>query len=145
MSGFSAYPTATTWLYAKLTSPTAIAGVSGVYETDAPEGVTDADSVWIEFELHAPGDDVAEVAAQRIWTEFVFMVRAITRGRSTVALADIATAIYDRIHRGAGTTAYGQVISCTRDQETQDSWLMQGVEYRALGGLYNVIVQPLNP
>lgn len=139
-----AYPEATTWMYGVLTSP-AISGVAGVYEDAAPEGATTATSVWIEFEAQAPGTDVAEVAEQRIWTEYAFLVRAVTRGRSTVALKTIATAIDARLHRKNGTTAGGQVISSVRTQEEQDHWLEQGVEYRSLGGIYSLIVQSLTP
>lgn len=139
-----AYPEATTWLYGKLTSP-AITGVLDVYEDAAPEGATDANDVWIEFELQAPGTDVAEVAEQRIWTEFAFVVRAMSRGRSTVALKTIATAIDARLHRASGTTSDGQVISSVRTQEDQGHWLEQGIEYRSLGGFYNLIVQSLHP
>jgi hypothetical protein len=139
-----AYPEATTWLFDTLaTSP--ITGVVGVFEDAAPEGATSAADVWIEFEAQAPGSDVAEVAEQRIWTEFAFLVRAITRGRSTVALKDIATEIDSRLHRANGVTSDGQIISSVRTQEEQDHWLEQGVEYRALGGIYNLIVQSLTP
>lgn len=139
-----AYPEATTWMYGKLTSP-AISGVVGVYEDAAPQDATTAADTWIEFELLAPGLDTAEVGAQRIWTEFAFLVRAMTRGRSTVGLKTIATAIDTRLHRASGTTTDGQVISSTRSQEEQDHWLEQGVEYRSLGGVYNLIVQSINP
>lgn len=144
MSGFYAYPEATTWLYDTLTT-VPLAGVSGVYEDAAPEGATDSDDVWVEFEAQAGGLDVAEVAEQRIWTEFAFLVRAVTRGRSTVALKAIATEIDNRLHRANGTTADGQVISAVRTQEEQDHWLEQGVEYRSLGGIFNLIVQRTNP
>lgn len=141
MSGFMAYPEATTWLYDTLTT-TPIDGVVGVYEDAAPEGATTRDSVWVEFELQAPGLDVDEVGAQRIWTEFAFLVRAVRSGRSTVALKEIATEIDSRLHRASGTTSDGQVISSVRTQEDQGRWLDQGVEYRSLGGYYNLIVQP---
>lgn len=139
-----AYPEATTWMYGKLTSP-AISGVVGVYENVAPEGATAATNIWIEFEAMAPGTDEAEVGEQRIWTEYAFLVRAIGRGRSTLALKAAATAIDARLHRKNGTTSGGQVISSVRTQEEQDHWLEQGVEYRSLGGIYNLIIQSLNP
>jgi hypothetical protein len=116
-----------------------------VYEDAAPEGETDADDVWIEFESLAPGTDVAEVAEQRIWTEFAFLVRAITRGRSTVALKTIATRSTAASTARTARPTDGQVISCTRSQEEQDHWLEQGVEYRGLGGIYNLIVQSRVP
>ncbi len=137
-----AYPEAITFLFGKLNG---ISGVSGVYEDDAPQGSTDSNDVWIEYEALSPGSDLAEVGEQRIWTEYAFLVRAITRGRSTIALRTIAQAIDDRLHRKSGTTSLGQVISSVRTQEEQDHWLDQGVEYRALGGYYNLIVQSLTP
>lgn len=142
MSGFTAYTRATTWVYGQLTT-VPITGVVGVYEDAAPEGATSADDVWIEFELENPGDDVMEVGAQRIWTEFVFLVRALKRGRSTKALEAVADEIDNRLHRKAGTTSDGRVLYSSRDREDQESWLREGVEYRAAGGFYNLIVQPL--
>ncbi|MBA3587309.1 MAG: hypothetical protein H0W41_06705 [Chloroflexi bacterium] len=141
MSGFFAYPEAITWLYATLTTPP-IAGVIGVYEQSAPIGATTSDDTWIEYEPFAPGGDVAEVSEQRIWTEFAFLVRAVKRGRSTMDLKAIAMEMDTRLHRADGTTTDGQVISCVRSDERPDSWLEQGNEYRGLGGLYHLIVQP---
>jgi hypothetical protein len=145
MSGFIAYPRAARWLYGVLTTPP-IAGVAGVFEDVAPEGATDSDDKWIEFEALAPGDDVMVVGAQRVWTEFAIHVRAITRGRSTQALTAIADEIDNRLHRKSGTVSDGQVISCVRSEtggDVPDSWLRQGVEYRGLGPVFNLIVQPL--
>jgi len=143
VSGFSAYTRATKWLYGVLTSP-AISGVQGVYEDAAPEGVTVAGDVWIEFEPMTPGQDLGVVGEQRVWTEFPFLVRAITRGRSTKALEAISDAIDSRLHRVEGTTTDGRVLQSTRSSEEQDSWVEAGVEYRALGGIYHLIVQPLH-
>lgn len=145
MSGFFAYPEAITWLYATLTNPP-ITGVTNggldVFEDDAPEGATSVESLWIEYEPFAPGADVAEIAEQRIWTEFAFFVRACKRGRSTMALKDVANEIDNRLHRADGTTTDGLILSCTRSDERADNALEQGNEYRSLGGLYHLIVQP---
>ena len=154
MSGFASYPRAATWLYGKLTSP-AIAGVAAynsvagaaVFEDEAPQAAMARADTWIEYEVQAPGQDVAEVAEQRIWTEFVFLVRAVSRGRSTEALKAIADEIDNRLHRQSGTVSDGQVISSTRQQEHQGRTFdsIGGVEYRELGGFYSLIVQTLNP
>lgn len=147
MSGFTAYTRATRWLFGTLTAAGGIGGVSGVYEDTAPQDSTDAGDTWIEYEAMNPGDDVAEVAAQRIWTEFAFHVRAMGRGRSYQALEAIVDEIDNRLHRKSGTVSDGRVLSCTRSEsggsEVPESWLKEGVEYRSLGGIYNVIVQPL--
>lgn len=142
MSGFFAYPEAVTWLYGVLTTPP-ITGVIGAYEDAAPEGVTNSASIWIEYEPFAPGGDVAEIAENRIWTEFAFFVRVCKRGRSTMDLKTIATEMDNRLHRKDGTTTDGRILSCTRSDERPEHWLEQGNEYRALGGLYHLIVQPV--
>lgn len=144
MTSIVAYPEAITWLYGKLTN-TPITGVLDVFEDDAPEGATSADDVWVVFEAMAPGADVSEVGAQRIWTEFAFRVWAVARGSDTIGLKDIATEIDARLDRASGVTSDGQIISSVRTDEDHGKWLEQGVEYRALGGLYNLIVQSLTP
>jgi hypothetical protein len=140
----SEYAEATTWLYGKLTSPP-ITGILDAFEDAAPEGTTAATDIWIVFEAQADGLDAAEVGEQRIWTEFPFLVRAVTRGRSTVALKTYDKAIDARLHRKDGTTSEARVLSAVRTGPHQDHWLEQGVEFRALGGFYNVIVQSLDP
>lgn len=139
---YDPYTGATTWLYKALTDPQ-ISGVGlAVYEDVAPQGATNKDTVWIEFELYAPGDDAAEVAEQNIWTEFTFIVRGIMRGRSTVALKPVAEAIYARLHRADAVLGDARILSATRQRPDHDNWTEMGVEYRSLGGIYNVIVQP---
>lgn len=142
---YEPYTGMTGWLYDTLLTPP-IGGVVGVYEDIAPQSVTDKDSVWVEFELFAPGDDAAEVAEQRIWTEFPVVVRAIARGRSTFALADIAAELYSRLHRQSGVVGDARVVSCTADRPDHENWTAMGIEYRSLGQIYNLIVQPaVNP
>ncbi len=146
--GFTAYTRAARWLYQQLTEPEPIPGVLDAFENNAPEGETSSSSVWITFEAIDPGSDVAEVAAHRIWTEIPFLVRAVTRGRSTQALEPIVDEIDERLHRKDGVIDDARVLACVRQEdrnsEVPETWLQQGVEYRALGGTYNLIVQPLN-
>lgn len=146
MTGFTAWSRARQWLFDTLTTPP-IAGVVGVYEDAAPAGVTAKDDIWIEFGPFAPATDVAEVSAQRIWTEFPVDVRAIRRGRDTASLGPVYDEIDARLHRASGPAGDdGQVISSTRGEEFPPEPLVdQGIEYRALGGLYHLLVQPTNP
>lgn len=140
MSGFTAYTRATRWLYTTLTTPP-ITGVLDAYEDQAPEGTTSKNSIWIEFEALSDGVDAAEVGEQRIWTEFPFAVRALMRGRDTLALEPVADEIDNRLHRKSGTTSDGRVISSVRTQEASPSFVEEGVEYRGLEGTYSLIVQ----
>jgi hypothetical protein len=138
---YDPYVDASTWIYSTLTTP-AIGGIVGVYEDLAPGGVTSKDSIWVEFEEFMAADDVAEVGEQNIWTEFTFIVQAFKRGRSTVALKDVAAEINDRLHRASGGVTGAFVVSCTRQRPEHSNWTEMGVEYRSLGGIYNLIVQP---
>lgn len=139
---YDPYIGANTWLYETLTSPE-IDGVGlNVYEDAAPQGVTDRGTVWLEFELFASGDDVAEVAEQNIWTEFTYMIRAVKRGRSTKELLVPATEIYSRLHRSDGVAGDARILSCTRQRPDHENFTSMGIEYRSLGGIYNLIVQP---
>lgn len=145
----NAYTRAARWLFAQLTEPEPIEGIGlAVYEANAPEGETTAESKFITFEALDPGSDVAEVSAHRIWTEYTFLVQAVTRGRSTQALEDIVDAIDDRLHRKSGVIDDARVLFCSRQEdagsEIPESELRQGVEYRRLGGAYNLLIQPLN-
>lgn len=149
MTGFSSYPRLAEWLYGVLTaSPiTGVANADGVtggavFEDTAPQEYMTKDDVWVVFELMAPGSDVAEVGDQRIWTEYAILVRAMARTRSTQALRPIADEIDTRLDRASGTVADAAIVRSSRQEEHQDRWLEQGVEYRALGGIYNIIIQP---
>jgi hypothetical protein len=140
MTSGALYTRATAFLYGKLTTP-AISGASGVHEITAPQGATDRSSKWIEYEAMSPGEDVAEVAEQRIWTEFAFRIVAASRTESVASLEAIADEIYARLHRSDGSVTGAYVVSCVRTEEIVIPDLAQGVEYRELGGFYNLIVQ----
>jgi hypothetical protein len=155
--GFTAYTRAAKWLYEQLNVPP-IDGVSvidpdadpvatAVFEGDAPEGSTSAESTWITFEAMDPGSDLAEVAAHRVWTELTFLVRVMRRGRSINALEPIVDEIDNRLHRKDGVIDDARVLSCTRQEdggsEFPESELRQGVEYRGLGAAYSLLIQPL--
>lgn len=145
MTGFTAYDRATAWLHDTLTTPPITGVADAVYEDSAPQGKTTRSSVWIEFEALAPGGDVGEVGDSRIWTEYAFVVRAVTRGRDTHALAPVADEIDARLHRADGAAGDdGQVIRSSRTQEHHDSWTDEGVEFRSLGGQFNLLVAPLS-
>lgn len=135
------YPRAAEWLYATLTTP-AIAGLTGgVHEHPAPQGTA---YPAITFSLQA-ATDVGELAEHRIWAELLLLVRAWGQTRSTASLRAIADEIDARLHRGSGTTSDGRVISSVRLEAHHDRNVADGIEYRALGGIYQLLVQPLSP
>ena len=134
------YVSAMAWITATLTTPP-IAGVTGVYEHPAPQlSVYPLITVQQQSEL-----DLEVINAHRVWAEFIFLVRVIGQTASTLSLKAIADEIDARLHRTSGTTSDSQVISSTRISVFHMPEEAQGVEYRHLGGLYELLVQPLSP
>jgi hypothetical protein len=134
------YVSAATWLTETLTTPP-IAGVTAVCEHPAPQlSVYPLITFQQQSEL-----DLEVINAHRVWAEFQFLVRVIGQTASSLDLKAIADEIDARLHRTSGTTSDSQVISSTRKYVFHMPEEAQGVEYRHLGGLYELLVQPLNP
>lgn len=141
MTGFMEYPEAAEWITGLLTG-TPIAGVTAVQEHPAQELST---FPLITFSQQAPSVDVMVINGNRVWSELVFLVTAIAKGESTKALKAIATEIDARLHRASGTSTDGRILESVRTGGFQASELDNGVQYRRLGGFYQLIVQPTNP
>lgn len=137
MSSINEYTRAARWIAATLDG---ISDVSGIYEAPAPQ---DAAFPCITFD-QTEADDITEVAAHRIAADFLFRVLAVTKGQSTLALEAIADDIDSRLHRAAGTTSDGRVLASVRIGPFHDRPVEDGVTYVRLGGLYRLLVQPLN-
>jgi hypothetical protein len=130
---------ATTWLYATLTTPP-ISGAAGVFEHPAPEATA---SPWITFGQQAE-TDLAVIGERRVWADFLFLVRAISKGESSKALESIVDEIDSRLHRASGTTSDGRVVASVREEVFSFAEEDHGVIYKHLGGLYRLLVQPLS-
>lgn len=134
------YPRAIKWLYQVLTSP-AISGVAIVSEHPAPQGST---GPWLTYALQAP-DDLTVVGEDRVWAEFQMLVTVTDQTESTYALMPIADEIDSRLHGADGTVDDAAVISSVRLNAFHADELDDGVPYRRLGGIYALLVQPINP
>ncbi len=136
------YPRAAEWLYATLHGDSALmAAVSGIYEHPAPQGST---YPVVTFQQQAEVD-VEVIDANRVWAEFTILVRVIGQTASTASLKAAADRLDALLHRVSGVTADSQVISCVRTEVFHLAEEVNGVSYRHLGGLYSLLVQPLNP
>lgn len=141
MSGFSEYPRAATWLTTVLTTPPITGLTGGVHEHPGPQG-----SVYPMVTFQQQSEvDLSVINAHRVWAEFLILVRVIGQTASTVSLEAIADEIDARLHRVSGTTTDAQVISSVRESSFHMAEAVQGVEYRHLGGLYQLLVQPTHP
>jgi hypothetical protein len=139
-TGFNEYTRAAAWLTATLSTPP-ITGVSGVYEHPAPQGAV---FPLITFSQQSE-IDLEVINANRVWADFIFVVRVIGQTASSLSLQAIADEIDKRLHRTNGVTVDSQVISSVRLSVFHQSEEFQGLEYRHSGGLYELLVQPLSP
>jgi hypothetical protein len=146
MSTINEYVEAATWIVETLTNPP-IAGLNGpVEESPASQAGSTAAETWprIIFQQQSYHDEMV-IAGDRVWSEINLLVLAVTRGESTLALRDIAIEIDARLHKASGVTANAQIIESVRQGGFNDSVDESGISYRRLGGIYQLIVQPLNP
>lgn len=137
MTTINEYTRASRWLATTLDG---ITDVTGIYEAAAPQ---DATFPCITFD-QAEAEDLTVVGENRVWAAFTFQVVAVTKGLSTLAIEAIADAIDSRLHRGSGTTSDGRVVQSTRLEPFHDRPIEDGVTYVRLGGLYQLLVQPLD-
>lgn len=133
------YPRAQRWLYQTLTTPP-ITGVGTVSEHPAPQS---APKPVITYQLQAP-DDLMVVGEDRVWAAMLMLVTVSNATESTRSLMAIADEMDRRLHGAQGVADDGRIISCVRQTVFHTDELNDGVPYRRLGGLYELLVQPLN-
>lgn len=123
------------WLYQTLAA--AIPGI-GSYSAVAPEGTIPP---FIVFSQQAP-TDLMTVGQARIWASFVYLVKVSAPVTSYTPLKTTADAIDAALHGASGTVADGAILDCTRDRPFAMVEETGGVQWRHLGGLYRMKVQP---
>jgi len=136
------YLVAAEWLYGTLHGDTPLMDVV----TDVVEHPGPQDAVYpiCTFALHS-ATDVAEVAEHRIWAQLLMLVTVIGQTTSTLDLKAAAIRIDALLHRTSGSVSDGQVISSVRREEFYAPDQYEGIQYRRIGGMYELLVQPLNP
>lgn len=118
------------WLYGRLASNQA--GVaSRVYSTVAP---LEAAYPLIVYQLQAVRDLTA-VGARRVWSDGLWLVRAVGRDGTYVDLEVMAEAIDTQLHGKSGTG----VQACVREQPFSMTEVVDGQQYRHLGGIYRIL------
>jgi hypothetical protein len=119
-----------TWLMDKLDS-NQVGVADRVYSAVAP---MDAAYPHVVFQLQAPRD-LMVVGARRVWVDGLWLVRAIGRDGTYVDLEAIADAIDTQLHAASGT----EVQACVREQPFAMTEVVDGQQYRHLGGIYRII------
>jgi hypothetical protein len=128
-------PRAEAWLFQTLAA--AIPTVTA-YSAIAPEGVAHP---FIVYSQQSP-TDLMGVGPARIWASFLYLVKVSDQISSYMPLKATADAIDAALHGASGTVPDGAVLDCIRERAFSLTEVANGVEWRHLGGLYRLKVQP---
>lgn len=134
-------PEVETWLYGLFAGDATMHGYTADrwHNGVAPEGTQSPYGI---FAYHA-GHDVRGVGPARIMSSTVYQVKIVAT-RENYANQRLAASRIDALLQAAsGTTAAGRILACVRESEVNYKEVSNGVEYRHLGGLYRIYVQPL--
>ena len=128
-----------TWLYTVLHGDaTLLAAAPGDVHADAaPRG-----SVFplVIFALQDATDGMG-VNGTRILTRATYIVKVVGQATGYKALDTAASRVDTLLHRASGSVVGGTIYSCVRTEPFQYREDLDGVEYRHLGGLYEIQVQ----
>jgi hypothetical protein len=84
------------------------------------------------------GLDYAAVGAYRIWSNMLWLIKAVGETANFADLNAIVARIDALLHRSSGTAVDGTVWACVREQTVNLPEVVQGKQYRHSGALYRV-------
>src|SRR5947209_4187034 len=128
------------WLFGTMTGDPTLTGLlpggatSGVNNVKAAQG-TPYPLVVYQF---MSGIDYAAVGAFRIWTNMIWLIKAVAESADAATLDAIVARIDTLLHRASGTPASGTVWACVRETTIDYPEDVSGRSYRHLGGTYRV-------
>lgn len=113
-------------------------GVKGVYEDEAPEN------------SKAPLLIYNEVSAVPLWAlgshrsqdQYVYQIKAVTKGGTAKAAAEIRDAVEAVLSDGALTIPARNVIVVDKLSNVRMSEMLDGARWRHRGGLYRIWTEP---
>jgi hypothetical protein len=123
------------FIFDTLTGDTTLTGLIGgrVFNTQAVQGAAYPLVVyqWMS------GQDYAAVGAERIWTNLLYLVKAIAD--NALYPDAIAARIDALLHRASGNVTNGVVWSCTREQVIRLPDAVAGSQFRQSGAVYRLL------
>jgi hypothetical protein len=128
---------ARSWLYQTLANDATLTPLIGkrIYNGRAEQG---AAFPYVVLQLLSPGNDLIVVGAARIWSDMLWLVKAVNKGTSTAALEPIADRIDALLHAKSGTVVGGVIHVAVRERPHELPERTDGVDYVNLGGEYRV-------
>lgn len=127
------------WLYATLHGDTTLHGLVEGRFTNAQNPLSDGVTVPFVYFGFASERDITNNDGSILDTESYYNVKGVTIGNTyTGAALNIAKRIHQLINGAKPTLSPSGSLTCVRQQIIQYVEVIQGVEYRHLGGLYKV-------
>jgi len=127
------------WLYSLLSTDATLLGAApgGVHADAAPRG-TAFPLVIIALQ---DATDGMSFNGTRILVRATYQVKVVGQGASYSALDTAAGRIDALLHRASGSVSGGVIYSCVRVEPFRYREDLDGIEYRHLGGFYEIQVQ----
>jgi hypothetical protein len=118
--------------------PAGPAGSNGVAGAQAPAG-----SNGVAGAQGPPGSNanVRVVGGTRIMLNALYVVKALCEGRSYASARSIAARADTLLHKARGSNTSGYVLGCVREEPFKMIEVIEGTEYRWLGGIYRLWAQ----
>lgn len=131
------------WIWSLLANDATLSPLIGagsaarIYHGVAPAG---AALPYVIMQQLSAGNDLYVVGMARIWTDPLYLVKAVCKGSSTGPIEPIANRIDALLHKGSGTVTNGVIWTCKRERGHELPEVSDGVQYQNLGGEYRVTV-----
>ena len=133
--------TAEQWIYDVLTDDATLAAlITGVYSYVAPDTATDP---FVVFSYANDGEDEQGVGGVRLYSVMRYTIRAVAMCETFSSLATIADQIDTLLHgKFAAGPSGGVIVECIRLRPFAAVEVLEGgIQYRQLGGVYQLRVQ----
>lgn len=129
------------WIVDTLTYDPDIATVIGgrIYETPPDEGT---EYPYVIYSMSS-SNDVIGVGIERIMSDTMYTVKAVSSAKQTSDLADLANAIDEALtlSQPEAVGLIGTVLSCHRERIVKINEYTSGTHFSHRGGDYKIIVQ----
>jgi len=128
------------WLHTTLSASSPLVALvsTRIYGYVAPQGTT-GNMVVYNWQ---GGSDLNTVGSYRALVNGLWQVKAITQSNSFAAAKAIMDIVDDTLHRASGSVSDALILACVRQAPVQYVEVTNGIQYRHLGGIYRIQVDP---
>ena len=134
------------WIYNQLVHDMALTGLLQGF-TPSSEGEIYGDTVpvdvkfpYIIYHLQAPGVDRMTLEGDLVLNRSLWTVKVVDRSESYQTIKFVYSRVHQLLHKASGIVADGVVLHSRRVQTIHYPELRESVDYRHLGGIYQIYV-----